>query len=142
MQNKTLIATLFIAVSALSTGASAQKVYRCGNTYSQTPCGGDKTIDAEGTGAAASAARKRANDKENHRQVEAAKALEKQRLAEEAEAQKRHEAELKAIETEKARAAKLAKGEPDPNSSSNKLPLKAKKPPQFFTAKEVPAAKP
>ena len=142
MQNKIVIATFFVATCALSTGASAQKVYRCGNTYSQTPCGGGKTIDATGTGAAASAARKQANDKENHRQVEAAKALEKQRLAEEAEAQKRHEAELKAIEADKARAAKIAKGEADPGNSGTKLPLKTKKPPQFFTAKEVPVAKP
>lgn len=142
MQNKLLIATFFIASCALSTWANAQKVYRCGNTYSQTPCVGGKTIDAGSTGATASTARKRANDNENHRQVEAAKALEKQRLAQEAEAQKRHEAELKAIEAEKARAAKLAKGEVDPQDSNYKPPLKAKKPPQFFTAKEVPAAKP
>ncbi len=142
MPKKVLIATLFIASCALPMWAGAQKVYRCGTTYSQTPCAGGKTIDAASAGANASNARKQASDKENRRQVEAAKALEKQRLAQEAEAQKRHEAELKAIEAEKARAAKLANGEGDPQSSNYKTPLKGKKPPQFFTAKEVPAVKP
>ena len=131
MQNKTLIATLFIAASAISTGASAQKVYRCGNTYSQTPCGAGKTLDTTAPNAQSAAARKQAVDKENKRQVAAAKALEKQRLADEAAAQKRHEADLKAMELEKA---KVAKGGSDAAGSAP-APLKNKKPPEFFTAK-------
>jgi len=50
--------------------------------------------------AASSVARKQAVDKENKRQMEAAKAMEKARLAQEAEAMKRHQAELKAMEEE------------------------------------------
>ena len=130
-----LIATFFIAACAISTGASAQKVYRCGNTYSQTPCGGGKTLETASPGAQSMAARKQAIDKENKRQVAAAKALEKERLANEAHAQKRHEADLKAMELEKARLAQSASDA----AGSAQAPLKNKKPPEFFTAKPVSA---
>ncbi len=136
MRSPVLFATFFAAVFAVSTGASAQKVYRCGNTYSQTPCGGGKTLDTNSPNAANAAARKQAIDKENRRQVEAAKALEKDRLAQEAEAQKRHQADLKAMEEEKARAAKGA------SANATPAPLKNKKPPEFFTAKPAPVSKP
>ncbi|WNO04660.1 hypothetical protein [Rhodoferax mekongensis] len=138
MHQRLLIAISFIAACALSTGASGQKVYRCGNTYSQTPCGGDKTLDTTSPNATSAAARRQAVDKENKRQMEAAKAMEKARLAQEAEALKRHQAELKAIEEEKTKAAKGATGA----AVSTQAPLKNKKPPEFFTAKEAPAAKP
>lgn len=39
MRQAYLIANLFIALSAVPTGAQAQNVYKCGaNTYSQIPC--------------------------------------------------------------------------------------------------------
>ena len=131
MLAKPLLATLLIAASALSTSASAQKVYRCGSTYSQTPCGGDRTLDIASPNAQSAAARKQAVDKENKRQMAAAKALEKERLANEAAAQKRHEADLKAMELEKAKTAKAASDA----AGSTPAPLKSKKPPEFFTAK-------
>ena len=40
-------AILFIAISALWTGAAAQNVYKCGNSYSQTPCFGATLMDAQ-----------------------------------------------------------------------------------------------
>lgn len=135
MQIHPLIATFFIAVCAISTGASAQKVYRCGSTYSQTPCGGGKTLETASPGAQTAAARKQAIDKENKRQVAAAKAMEKERLANEASAQKRHEADLKAMELEKT---KRTQGVNDAAGSAQ-APLKNKKPPEFFTAKPVTA---
>ena len=55
----------------------------------------------------------------------------KEQLADEAAAQKRHEADLKAMEQEKA---KVAKGGSDAAGSAP-APLKNKKPPEFFTAK-------
>ncbi len=138
MQNPILLATVLVAACAVSTGASAQKVYRCGNTYSQTPCGGGKTLDTTSPNAASSVARKQAVDKENKRQMEAAKAMEKARLAQEAEAMKRHQAELKAMEEEKNKAAKGA----TEGTASAQAPLKNKKPPEFFTAKQAPTEKP
>jgi hypothetical protein len=138
MQNPLLFATVLVAACAVSTSASAQKVYKCGNTYSQTPCGGGKTLDTTSPNAASSVARKQAVDKENKRQMEAAKAMEKARLAQEAEAMKRHQAELKAMEEEKTKAAKGAAG----GTASAQAPLKNKKPPEFFTAKQAPTEKP
>ncbi len=136
MPNRTLLATFLVAAFTLSAGASAQKVYKCGNTYSQTPCGGGKTLDTGSPSPASAATRKQAVDNENKRQVAAAKALEKERLALEAEGMKRHEADLKAMELEKTKAAKNEKDAATP------APLKNKKPPEFFTAKPSPAAKP
>jgi hypothetical protein len=135
MRNPVLLASLCIAACTFCMHASAQKVYRCGNSYSQTPCGGGKTLDTTSVGS--SVASKQAIDKENKRQMEAAKALEKARLAQEAEALKRHQAELKAMELEKAAAAKGAGS----NTEAAKT-LKNKKPPEFFTAKQAPASKP
>ncbi len=138
MQNPILLATVLVAACAVSTGACAQRVYRCGNTNSQTPCGGGKTLDTTSPNAASSVARKQAVDKENKRQIEAAKAMEKARLAQEAEAMKRHQAELKAMEEEKNKAAKGATA----GTASAQAPLKNKKPPEFFTAKQAPTEKP
>lgn len=45
MQIVTLNAIFVIAFYALSTGATAQITYRCGETYSQTPCPGAVVID-------------------------------------------------------------------------------------------------
>lgn len=46
MQIRTPSAIFLIATIALSTGAMAQNVYKCGDAYSQTPCPGGATVDA------------------------------------------------------------------------------------------------
>lgn len=38
-------AIIIIAISVVSTWANAQKAYRCGNSYSQTPCADGKSLD-------------------------------------------------------------------------------------------------
>ena len=43
---KFLFATVFVAGHAFSSGANAQQAFRCGNTYSETPCAGGKVVDA------------------------------------------------------------------------------------------------
>ncbi len=129
MRHPVLLASLCLAACTFWTPASAQKVYRCGNSYSQTPCAGGKTLDT--TSAGSSIASKQAIDKENQRQVEAARALEKARLEQEAEAFQRHQTELKAMELAKTKALQ-----------QQTLPLKSKKPPEFFTAKPVAGKKP
>jgi hypothetical protein len=45
MHKQQLNALILIASCALSTGVTAQNTYKCGNTYSQTPCPGASTID-------------------------------------------------------------------------------------------------
>ena len=107
MLRPTIIATFFIAACAISTGAIGQKVYRCGNTYSQTPCGeGEtKTLDT-GPGTANNAearARKKATDQQTKRDTKTANTLEKERLAREAAEGKMAQAQRKALE--KAQAA-------------------------------------
>ncbi len=132
MRHAIAFAIVFAALTATGTAAQAQKVYKCGNTYSQTPCGDGKTLDTTAPDASTDIARKQTVDKENKRQLAAAKALEKERLATEAEVRKRHALEAKALEQEKARSAK----------GSGKDSAKKKEGPQFFTAKQIPPAKP
>lgn len=81
MKKNLRFAIFFIAACAGSTGALAQKVYKCGATYSQIPCDGAVTINTQDvrtlnqkSQADALAAREAAN----------ASALEKARLKEEA----------------------------------------------------------
>jgi hypothetical protein len=80
MPGHTLIAMFIIATCALSTGARAQKVYKCGNAYSQTPCPGGDLIDP---------ADPRTSDQKNQtdlaigRDARLADAMEKARLAQE-----------------------------------------------------------
>lgn len=45
MQIVTLNAIVLIAIYALSTAATAQITYKCGDSYSQTPCPGAVVID-------------------------------------------------------------------------------------------------
>lgn len=76
-----VFAIVFAALTTTGTGAQAQKVYKCGNTYSQTPCGDGKTLDTTAPDTSTDITRKQTVDKENKRQLAAAKALEKERLA-------------------------------------------------------------
>ena len=48
-QRRWLIATLLIAVGPYSHWAHAEKVYKCGTTYSQTPCAGSITMEVDDT---------------------------------------------------------------------------------------------
>ena len=70
------IALLLIATSAYSTGANAQKVYRCGSSYSQTPCADGAAIDVKDDRSAAQQAQSQAMAK---KEQNAANALEKDR---------------------------------------------------------------
>ena len=132
MRHAIAFAIVFVALTATGTRAQAQKVYKCGNTYSQTPCGEGKTLDTTASEPSTDIARKQIADKENKRQLAAAKALEKERLATDAEVRRRHALEAKALEQEKARTTKGA----------GKDSAKKKEGPQFFTAKQVPPTKP
>lgn len=65
--------------------AEAQNAYRCGNSYSQTPCPGGVAVDADDS---RSQAQKAQSDSATKRDLRTADSLEKTRLQQE-EAQKR-----------------------------------------------------
>jgi hypothetical protein len=72
------IALLFVVASA---GANAAPVYRCGNTYSQTPCPDGKIVEATDVRSAAQRAEARRVAADEHR---LAAQMKHDRLAEEA----------------------------------------------------------
>lgn len=75
--------TIFlIALLALSTGATAQKIYKCGNTYSQQTCPDGIVIP---TAATPEAAQKNATDQATRRDALTADRMEKSRLQQEKE---------------------------------------------------------
>lgn len=75
--------TIFlIALLALSTGATAQKIYKCGNTYSQQACPDGVVIPAAAT---PEAAQKNATDQATRRDALTADRMEKSRLQQEKE---------------------------------------------------------
>lgn len=127
MKKRHSTALFLIAACALSMGAQAAKVYKCGSSYSQVPCadGAELNTPSEPNAQQQRAARKLAEQDEKTAQT-----LEKERLAiekaamkEQQAAEKARKAQDKAAEKEKAKDAK-----------------KSKKEPEFFTAK-APAAK-
>ncbi len=93
MTPRTAIALIFIAACALSTGATAQNVYKCGSTYSQTPC-----TDAQGLQIddKRTEAQKQAADRATVRDATAARALEVERVQKERAAQEAANATAKA----------------------------------------------
>lgn len=80
MPGHTLVAMSIIATCALSTGANAQNVYKCGNVYSQTPCFGGDLIDPADP---RTSAQKDQTDLAIGRDARLADAMEKARLAQE-----------------------------------------------------------
>lgn len=74
------IAVFFIAACALLTGARAQNVYKCGDSYSETPCPGAKLIKTED---ARQPAQKKQTDTATHDSAKLAQELQKERLAQE-----------------------------------------------------------
>lgn len=78
-------ATIFIVLLCLNTGATGQIVYKCGSSYSQTPCLGAQAIQVDD---ARTAAQKKQTDTAVHRDAQQAQSLEKLRLAQEKAARK------------------------------------------------------
>jgi len=80
MQCTVLNAIFLIATCALSTGATAQNTYKCGDSYSQVPCPGAKVIDATDS---RTPAQKTQADLVTGRVARTADAMEKARLQQE-----------------------------------------------------------
>ena len=74
-------ALLSLTFGALSMAASAQVTYRCGNSYSQTPCPGGAIIDTDDP---RTREQKAQTDMATQRDARTANAMEKARLQQEA----------------------------------------------------------
>jgi hypothetical protein len=134
---KTLIPASLVLLAAC-TGAAAQQVYRCGNSYSQTPCAGavavqtDDPRTAEQRAAAQqaqSAAKAFAKDMETTRRKEEAQALAADKLALTRAAAAHKTAEVKKPAQEKTR-----------KKTGGIRTVKVKEP-EFFTATDGAAGK-
>ncbi|MDR7308349.1 hypothetical protein [Rhodoferax saidenbachensis] len=112
-------ALVLIAASALSTGAMAQRVYKCGSSYSQIPCPGGVALQA---GDGRTAAQRAAADKTTREQAAQAKELEKIRQKDDAQA---------------TAVSKPAKAEAKPVKDKAATAKKKSKEPEYFTAKGV-----
>lgn len=76
-----LVTSLLIAASALTTVATAENVYKCGNTYSQSPCPGAKLLNIDDS---RDPQQKKRKDELTRRDAELANDMEQTRLANEA----------------------------------------------------------
>lgn len=125
LQNPLFLALFLIAACAVPTGSWGQKVYRCGATYSQTPCPDAVVIDAED---ARSKAQKTQTDQATSRDVKTANTLEKAHLKEEEKAAARSQTVTNGGKSSTAKSK---------NKTEKTVQKKAKKKkePEFFTAK-------
>jgi len=112
-------AIFFIATGAVFTSAQAQNIYRCGDSYSQSPCPGGVAIDA---GDSRTKGQKAQADAATQRDRQTANTLEKERLKQEAAA---------SPGMPKADAAKASTAAAAAHPSSKKK----HKEPAYFTAK-------
>lgn len=115
---KTLSHILAIAAMTLCTGLSAQTVYRCGSSYSQTPCPGGNAVDATDS---RSPEQRKAHDASVQHEKRAGNTLEKTRQKEEAAAQRDVERADK-VQRDTDKAAQKADGK---KKSSNKEKIPA-----------------
>lgn len=115
-------ATFFVAAYALSAGASAQNVYKCGNTYSQKPCPDGVVVDVQD---ARTPAQKAEADAKTHREMAQVNAIEKAHEKEEAQA-RAAQAKRDAAERKKAAAAKPRTTASDPADTTQAVAPKGK----------------
>lgn len=73
-------AIVLISICIASKGLQAQNIYKCGNSYSQTPCVGASTLNIND---ARTAAQKQQTDAATRTDAKLAQSLEKSRLAQE-----------------------------------------------------------
>ena len=136
MKNAFVVATICIAAYALSTGAWGQKVYKCGSSYSQTPCADGTTIDVKDE---RSKDDKAAADQATKRDMKVANNMEKARIKEEKEAISSGEKQgRRHVKTKSQSASKDAAEDKDQTTLEPKKKHKGKtKDPEFFTAKSA-----
>ncbi len=132
-----------ITAGAALSGAMAQSVYKCGTTYSQTPCNSAVSLDVSDNRTAAQKAQ--ANSIAAN-QASTANAMEKARLQQNAKLNTQAQARQRSANAAKPKAQDAApESEESPILSAKNTHKKHRKtsaPPAFFTAKAAPAPKP
>jgi hypothetical protein len=130
------VALIFVASCAMSMRASGQNVvYRCGSSYSQTPCAGGVVVEAND---ARSQADKAAADKATARDMKQANAMEKTRIREEKAGLEHARSEAKERGATRQAADKNAAKDAKKDQHTDpggKHPKHKDKNPEFFTAK-------
>ncbi len=142
MKHLTIFAAFFIAICAVSTGAMGQKVYRCGNTYSQQPCTDGVQLDVQD---ARTPAQKAESQAAVRREASTANAMEKARLQEEAQLQGANTKTANPSKDKKKASKPGGTGRTDAahqDAKPHKTPAKKKKEPEYFTARGAAAEKP
>jgi len=140
MKHTTSSAAVFIACCVLSTGAQSQKVYRCGDTYSQKPCADAVVVDVSDPRSQTQKARA---DAETRRELAAANAMEKARLKEEAQMRSDRVKQTPSQAKKATSPAQSASAAADASRSgvapkqAPKNHTKKKKEPEFFTARSA-----
>lgn len=75
-----ILASLFIVITTVPTATGAENIYKCGNSYSQTPCVDGKVLSIEDS---RDAQQKKVVDANTHRDAKLAKDMEKERVTRE-----------------------------------------------------------
>ena len=127
-----ICALFFIAAWAVNTWAAGTNVYKCGSTYSQTPCEGAVAMQVDD---ARSKEQKSQSEASTVRQGKTANTMEKTRLKEEAQA-------IAQSKRTKSSEKSTAKTKADADSTGASKNSKSKnKEPELFLAKESPPSK-
>jgi len=121
-------AIFLIATCAILTGAEAQRVYKCGNVYSQTPCNDATTLDS---GDSRTPAQKAQADANTARTTAVANQMEKERLTQE-------KRDIAAQTAQKV--SPKSKSGADAKTTKPASKKKKQKAPEFFTAQAPKAA--
>jgi len=127
MSRPTSLAIILIAFCTLLTRAEAQNAYRCGNSYSQTPCPGGVPVDADDS---RSKAQKTQSESAIKRDVRTADSMEKTRLQQE-EAQRR--AAQKSTDKTAGKTASTQGKQAPPGKATHGTKKKARES-EYFTA--------
>ena len=130
MRHPVLDAIFLIAACALSPWASAQNAYKCGNTYSQTPCPGAVPVAIDDS---RTSAQQKQTDAATAMTSKTASTLEKDRLAQEKRDLAANKPALPVVNS----SVKAPTDEPPKTSAKKK---KKKGEPEYFTA-QVPGEK-
>ncbi len=136
MLNLRLFALFFIAAWASATWATGSNVYKCGSTYSQTPCDGAVAVNVNDS---RSKEQKSQSDAAIVQQAKAANAMEKARLKEEAQTIAKNRPTKPA--TKPANKAQSKPKDETGVTGATKNSKDKKKESEFFTAKEASPAK-
>lgn len=135
MKLRTALAITLIAIYAVSARAGTENVYRCGSSYSQTPCPDATRVDVQD---ARTPEQKAQADAATRRDANTANAMEKVRLKEEARMQaEQAKAAAAAAKADKKHAAKAVKAQARAHHSKKK-----RKEPDYFTASGATPTKP